>query len=308
MKFYPEGYLLDSFENKTALSSPASLSEAMREGKILEARAVMCDSSHDLIVDFKFMKGVIPREEGALGIREGTVRDIAVISRVNRPVCFLVQDFIRDSQGRVTALLSRRAAQEKCRDEYIAGLVPGDVIDARVTHIEPFGVFADIGCGIVSLLPIDSISVSRIEHPRERFLPGMDIRAVVKSRENQRITLTHKELLGTWEENVQSFRAGETVGGVIRSIENYGVFVELAPNLAGLAELKENIFPGQQASVFIKSILPSRMKIKLIIIETFEGPSAKPAKPVYFFKGAHMEEFAYSPENSEKHIVTRFHD
>ena len=98
------------------------------------------------------------------------------------------------------------------------------------------------------------------------------------------------------------------MGGVIRSIENYGVFVELAPNLAGLAELKENIFPGQQASVFIKSILPSRMKIKLIIIETFEGPSAKPAKPVYFFKGAHMEEFAYSPENSEKHIVTKFHD
>ena len=115
MKFYPEGYLLDSFENKTALSSPASLSEAMREGKILEARAVMCDSSHDLIVDFKFMKGIIPREEGALGIREGTVRDIAVISRVTRPVCFLVQDFIRPSPGRGPARRPRRAAQETCR-------------------------------------------------------------------------------------------------------------------------------------------------------------------------------------------------
>lgn len=297
---------MDTFENKAALASPAALSEAMREGRILEARAVMCDSNHDLIVDFKFMKGIIPREEGALGIREGTVRDIAMISRVNRPVCFLVQDFIRDSHGRMTALLSRRAAQEKCRDEYLDALSPGDVIDARVTHIEPFGVFADIGCGVVSLLPIDSISVSRIEHPRERFLPGMDIRAVVKSREGQRITLTHKELLGTWEENARSFRAGETVGGIIRSLENYGVFVELTPNLAGLAEVKENIFPGQQASVFIKSILPARMKIKLIIIETFEGTPAKPAPPTYFFKGEHMEEFVYSPPNCEKRIITRF--
>ncbi len=306
MRFYPEGHLMDTFENKAALSSPAALSEAMRDGKILEARAVMCNSGHDLVVDLKFMKGIIPREEGALGIREGTVRDIAMISRVNRPVCFVVQDFIRDHDGRMTALLSRREAQEKCRAAYIDRLAPGDVIDARVTHIEPFGVFADIGCGLVSLLPIDSISVSRIEHPRERFLPGMDIKAVVKSREGQRITLTHKELLGTWEENAASFHAGETVGGVIRSIESYGVFVELTPNLAGLAEVKENIFPGQQASVFIKSILPSRMKIKLIIIETFEGTPAKPAPPHYFFKGEHMDTFTYSPEDCEKRVVTRF--
>ena len=271
MQFYPEGRLLASPENTAALQSLPALTEAMREGRILEARAAMCDSAHNLWVDFPCMRGMIPREEGALGIREGSVRDIAILSRVNRPVSFMVRDFFRDPDGRLTALLSRRDAQEICTREYLAKLAPGDVIDARVTHLEPFGVFADIGCGVSSLLPIDAISVSRIEHPRERFQPGMDIRAVVKSKEGGRITLSHKELLGTWQENASRFRAGETVGGVIRSIENYGVFVELAPNLAGLAELKEHIYPGQQASVFIKSILPSRMKIKLIIIETFDS-------------------------------------
>ncbi len=306
MKFYPEGHLLDTFENRAATQSPAALAEAMRDQKILEAKAVMCDSKHDLIVDFKFMKGIIPREEGAIGIKDGSVRDIAVISRVNRPVCFLVQDFIRDEYGRITALLSRRAAQEKCREEYLDRLTPGDVLDARITHIEPFGAFADIGCGVVSLLPIDSISVSRIEHPRERFSVGMDIKAVVKSRENSRITLSHKELLGTWEENAAKFKPGETVAGIIRSIENYGVFVELTPNLAGLAEVKENIFPGQQASVFIKSILPARMKVKLIIIETFDGEACKPSPPEYFFHGSHMDQFVYSPLESEKLTVTTF--
>ncbi len=306
MKFYPEGHLLHTFENKAALQSPASLSEAMRNQKILEARALMCDNQHNLIVDFKFMKGIIPREEGAIGIREGTVRDIAVISRVNRPVCFLVQDFIRNEYGEITALLSRRAAQEKCKAEYVDSLRAGDVLDARVTHIEPFGVFADIGCGIVSLLPIDAISVSRIEHPRERFSVGMDIRAVVRSRENGRITLSHKELLGTWEENVKQFQPGETVAGIIRSIESYGIFVELTPNLAGLAEVRENIFPGQQASVFIKSILPTRMKIKLIIIETFDIEPGKPTPPEYYFQGPRMEEFIYSPAESEKTIATKF--
>lgn len=306
MKFFPEGHLIDTFENKAALQSPVSLSEAMRDKKILEARALMCDSKHNLIVDFKFMKGIIPREEGAIGIKDGTVRDIAIISRVNRPVCFLVEDFIRDEYGRITALLSRRAAQEKCKEEYIDRLIPGDVLDARVTHIEPFGVFADIGCGVVSLLPIDAISVSRIEHPRERFSVGMDIKAVVRSRDGGRVTLSHKELLGTWEENAAKFQPGETVAGIVRSIESYGVFVELTPNLAGLAEAKENIFPGQQASVFIKSILPSRMKIKLIIIETFDVQPAKPTPPEYFFQGRHMDNFQYSPLESEKYVATKF--
>lgn len=306
MQFYPEGYLLDTPENQAALQSPAALAEAMREGRILEARAVLCNNSHDLVVDLKCMRGIIPREEGALGIREGAVRDIAILSRVNRPVSFLVQDFCRDGEGRVTAQLSRRAAQEVCRKRYIENLVPGDVLRARVTHIEPFGVFADIGCGISSLLPIDAISVSRIEHPRERFSTGMDILALVKVQENGRVTLTHKELLGTWQENAARFQAGETVGGIIRSVENYGVFVELAPNLAGLAEVKENIFPGQQASVFIKSVLPARMKIKLIIIETFDGGKSRPAAPEYFFTGNHMDEFVYSPEQSERYIGTRF--
>lgn len=305
MKYYPEGYLIDTPENRGILSSAGALSDACRDKKIVEARAIICDSDHNIIVDLHCMRGIIPREEGAIGIREGTVRDIAIISRVNRPVCFVIKDFIRDEAGRITALLSRREAQERCRAEYIDKLTVGDVINAKVTHIEPFGVFTDIGCGIVSLLPIDLISVSRIEHPYERFSVGMNIKAIVRSIDFGRITLSQKELLGSWQENAAAFSAGETVAGIIRGIESYGIFVELAPNLAGLAELKENVYPGQQASVYIKSIIPARMKIKLIIIETFEY-TYKPAQPRYFFHGDHMKEFYYSPPESEKTIYTKF--
>lgn len=305
MKYYPEGYWIDTQENKSILSSPSLLSDACRDGRILEARAMICDSDHNIIIDLRCMRGIIPREEGAIGIKEGTVRDIAIISRVNRPVCFVVQDFIRDESGKITAILSRREAQERCRRDYIEKLRVGDIVGARITHIEPFGVFADIGCGIISLLPIDSISVSRIEHPCERFTVGMHIKAVIKSTEGGRITLSQKELLGTWEENAAMFHAGETVAGIVRSVENYGIFVELAPNLAGLAEIKDNVFPGQQASVYIKCIIPSRMKIKLIIIETFDY-TYKPTEPSYFFEGSRMDKFLYSPKDCEKTILTDF--
>ena len=304
-EYYPEGWMIDTPENRAATQSISAVNDACRDGQILEGRALVCDSSHNLLVDLGCMKGMIPREEGALGIREGTVRDIAIISRVNRPVCFLVTGFEKKTDGTITAILSRRAAQEKCMKEHISALTPGDVINARVTHLENFGAFADIGCGIVALLPIDAISVSRIDHPRERFSVGMDIRVVIKSIESNRITLSHKELLGTWEENVAMFSAGETVAGIVRSVEPYGIFVELSPNLAGLAEAKEDVFPGQQASVYIKSILPARMKVKLVIIDTFDF-SYRPAAPKYFFDGKHMDRFVYSPPGSEKEIATEF--
>lgn len=303
--FLPEGCLMETQENTMYMESVSSLCEAYRDKRILEARATVCDSAHNLTVDLGCIKGIIPRKEGALGIKEGMVRDIAVISRVNRPVSFVITGFDRDESGSTIALLSREAAQKRCMDDFVSTLSVGDVVNAKITHLETFGAFADIGCGIVALLPIDAISVSRIEHPAERFTVGMEIKAIIKSIENGRISLSHKELLGTWEENIRNFRAGETVAGVIRSIENYGAFVELAPNLAGLAESKEGIRTGQQASVYIKSIIPDKMKIKLIIVETFDYKYS-PQKPKYYFDGNHMDEFLYSPVNCEKQIVSTF--
>ena len=304
-EYLPEGKLISEQENINIIHSPQLLYEAMCDRKILEAKAFMCDSDHNLIVNLGSMKGVIPREDGAIGIREGTVRDIAVISRVNRPVSFIVKGFDTDEYGRKYAILSREAAQKQCLDNYISKLVCGDVVNARITHLENFGAFADIGCGIVALVPIDTISVSRIEHPRERFTVGMDIKAIIKSIENGRISLSHKELLGTWEENAAKFAPGETVSGIVRSVENYGAFVELSPNLAGLAECKDGVIAGQQASVYIKSIIPEKMKIKLIIIDTFDY-KYNPQKPQYYYNESHIDKFIYSPNNCTKRVETIF--
>lgn len=301
----PEGWLLEKAENREALRDVSSLLRARDDGRTLEARAVVCDSGHNLIVDLECMKGIIPRQEGALGLDDGSIRDIAVISRVNKPVCFKVLDVSRQPDGKHLAVLSRKAAQEEAKRLYISKLTPGDIIDARVTHLEPFGCFVDIGCGLPSLIPIDLISVSRISHPRDRFHVGQDIKAVVKSTEADRICLTHKELLGTWEENAADFSPGETVAGIVRSIENYGVFVELAPNLAGLAEPKEDVRPGQHASVYIKNIIPEKMKVKLIIVDSFDA-EYKPPLLRYFITSGHLTKWTYSPECCEKKVESIF--
>ncbi len=303
--FHPEGTLLDTADNIASISSMQGLLQAQASGKILEARAVMCDSNHNLWVGLPCMKGMIPRTEGALGISEGEIRDIALISRVGKPVCFRVLRIEQDAQGVPYAVLSRRLVQEICTEQYLSSLRPGDVIDARVTHLEPFGAFVDIGCGIVSMIPIDAISISRISHPSDRFTVGQNIRVVMKSMQDKRICLTHKELLGTWEENAALFHVGETTCGIVRSVEKYGVFVELMPNLAGLAELKQNVKVGQRTSVYIKALIPEKLKVKLILVDVCEDAAA-PEPLRYFANVSHMDSWVYTPEGAGKRIETVF--
>ncbi len=303
--YLPEGFLIKTEENKKALGNFENFKEAFKKGTPLEARALTCDKEHNLHIDFGFIEGIIPRSECAVGIDEGTTRDIAIIARVNKPVKFIITD-IKEINGKLTAILSRKVLQNRFYQLRLPELKVGDIINASVTHLENFGVFCDIGCGINALLPIDNISVSRIPHPNVRFSVGDEIKVIIKDiDEDNRVTLSHKELLGTWEENAKEFSVGETVSGIIRSVENYGIFIELAPNLAGLAEYTSNVEVGQQASVYIKSIIPEKMKFKLIIVESFEADYPKP-KPIYFFNDSHIDYFKYSPDCSERIIETIF--
>ncbi len=303
--YLPEGMLLHTPENAAALQNVYTLQDAMRNGKILEARAIVCDNAHNLIVELPCMRGIIPREEGAIGITEGTTRDIALISKAGKPVCFQVQQIITDENGIPTAILSRKQAQLQCWQQFLSHLKAGDIIPARVTHMEKFGCFVDIGCGVPSMIPIDLISVSRISHPSDRFTVGQEIKVVVTSVTSNRVFLSHKELLGTWQENAARFTAGETVSGIVRSVEPYGIFVELAPNLAGLAEPKEKIFPKERASVYIKALIPEKMKVKLILVDAFAD--TEPIEPLsYFVHTSHIDRWQYAPTCAAKQIETRF--
>ncbi|MBQ3900721.1 MAG: 30S ribosomal protein S1 [Clostridia bacterium] len=308
--YLPEGYLTGTEENEYCLSGVRGLRAAMETGRIVEAYAAECESgTMDLRVDLRGIRGVIPREEAVFSADGSPVKDIAVITRVAKPVCFKVIGLYDGGEGRPTAVLSRRAAQKECAERYVSKLRPGDVIPAAVTHLEPFGAFVDIGCGIVSLITVDSISVSRISHPGDRFSPGDRISAVVKSRdpETGRITLTHRELLGTWEENAAAFGASRTVSGIVRGVEEYGVFVELAPNLAGLAEPKEGVGEGDPCAVYIKSIIPEKMKIKLVLVDAGVGEVRLPVK--YYVDPAttkRMTRWRYSPECCPRVIETVF--
>lgn len=285
MPYRPEGQI-------GALPTPEILHRALGTGEILQAPCIKCDEYHNLHVDLGTIQGVIPREETALGIRDGRIKDYAILSRVGKTICFQVLGF--DSRG--IPILSRRAAQANARDYLLNALRPGDVIPAVVLNPAEFGVFCDIGCGFPALMRISRCCVSRLESTASHFRTGQNIYAAVLAIDDEagQIQLTGRELLGTWEENAVRFRQGQTVPGVVRSVMSYGVFVELAPNLSGLAEPVGDLRPGCAVSVFIRGILPEKHKLKLNIIEILPDPPT-PGPVEYFLTSGHLERWEYYP-------------
>lgn len=272
----------------------AAIREAMERQTVLEGMAVRCDSRRDLHVRFGGWEGLIPRAEAVHPAISGAERDIGVLSLVGRPVCFTVTGVEIDGGGKPRLTLSRRLAQERAMDWLLERAVPGAVIPARVTHLAPFGAFVDIGCGVISLIPLSRLSVSRVSHPKDRLTVGQDILAVVAGvdRDARRFSLSLKELLGTWLENAADFAPGDTVPGVVRSVQDYGVFVELAPNLSGLAEGRFPVQPGEAVTVYIKSIRPAGHKIKLQILQSL-GPAPAPSPLRCFITDGMVTDWVY---------------
>lgn len=263
-RFMPEGWNISDYD-----ITKEQLTNAMSTGEILQGKVNKCDSNYNLYVQLgDSITGIIPREEvEAVNIDEtGFPKPNICISKVNKYVQFKVKDI--DSKNNF--ILSRKEVGKDVLQWISNDLKEGMIVNGIVRSMQPYGVFVEIGGGIVALLHIEDISIARIKTPAERLKIGQKINVMIKyiDRKLDRVILTYKELLGTWDDNVKDFQEGETVTGIAREIEKSknGIFIELKPNLVGMAEYKEGIEYGQNVDVYIKKIIPDRKKIKLLIV------------------------------------------
>ena len=262
LKFIPEGW-----ENANEGFSKNDLERAMNDKCILQGVVENCDSNYNLHVNFgDNIKGVIPRNElEAINVDEfGFCNPNICKNKVNNFVQFKIKE-ISDN-----VILSRKAVQQDALSWVKDELKPGMVVNGIVRNMRRFGAFVEIGGGVVGLLHIEDISVSRIKTPEERFSIGQKINVMIKSidKENNKVVLSYKELLGDWDENVKEYTEKTVVEGTVKESDKFknGIFIELKPNLVGLAEYKEGLEYGQKVNVYIKKIIKDRKKIKLLII------------------------------------------
>ena len=145
----------------------------------------------------------------------------------------------------------------------------GEIVKGTVRNIQPYGAFIRTDDGVDGLLYIEDISVARIKTPAERLKVGQKIDVVIKDIDKQenRVYFSYKEMLGTWEDNIKDIQEKTIVQGTVRETEKNrrGIFIEIKPNLIGMAEYKEGLQYGQKVDVYVKKIVKEKKKIKLII-------------------------------------------
>ena len=196
----------------------------------------------------------------------GLPKENLCTGKVHKFVQFKIKEVTEDNK----VILSRKRVQEEALNWIKNDLKEGQIVTGIVKNIKPYGAFVEIGGGIVGLVHIEDLSVARIKTPYERLKIGQKVNIVVKSinRETGKVILSYKETLGSWEENAEKFIQGTTTKGIVRETEKNknGIFIELAPNLVGMAEYQEGLEYGQDINVLIKRIDKDKKKVKLIIV------------------------------------------
>jgi hypothetical protein len=252
-KFFPEGWK----------------SEDTEETKdILQGIVKNCDKDYNLHVELKNgIHGIIPRQEiEAINVDEkGYPKENLCIGKVHKYVQFKLKEKDGDK-----LIFSRKDVQQEVLNSVKTDLKVGDNIKGIVKNITPYGAFIDIGGGVVGLAYIEDLSVARIKTPYERLKIGQNVNIVVKSinRETGKISLSYKDTLGTWEENAKKFSVGMNTKGIIRETEKNknGIFIELTPNLVGMAEYKEGLKYGAKVDLYIKKIDYDKKKVKVVLL------------------------------------------
>lgn len=252
-KFFPEGWKSEETEETN---------------DILQGIVKNCDKDYNLHVELKNgMHGIIPRQEiEAINIDEkGFPKENLCIGKVHKYVQFKLKEKDGDK-----LIFSRKDVQQEVLNSVKTDLKVGDNIKGIVKNITPYGAFIDIGGGVVGLAYIEDLSVARIKTPYERLKIGQNVNIVVKSinRETGKLNLSYKDTLGTWEENAKKFSVGMNTKGIIRETEKNknGIFIELTPNLVGMAEYKEGLKYGEKVDLYIKKIDYDKKKVKVVLL------------------------------------------
>ena len=119
----------------------------------------------------------------------------------------------------------------------------GAVIEGKIKNVNNFGIFVGIDQGIDGLVHISDISwTQKIHHPSELYKKGDDVRAVILDidKENERFSLGIKQLTpDPWETIPEKYKQGARVSGTVKSLTDFGVFVELEPGIDGLIHVSQ---------------------------------------------------------------------
>lgn len=177
--------------------------------------------------------------------------------------------------------------REEAFDKVASQLVVGDVIEGKVSRLTNFGAFIDVG-GVDGLVHISEISYKHVDKPSDVLKAGQDVKVKVIGIDDDRhrISLSIKQTEPSpFEQATADLNEGDVFEGEVKSLTNFGAFVEVADGIQGLVHVSEIsnkhvdepsdvLKVGQTVKVKVLNIDPSDRRISLSIKATDSNASS----------------------------------
>ncbi|GAK58243.1 30S ribosomal subunit protein S1 [Candidatus Vecturithrix granuli] len=228
------GLVVLSKEKADRIQIWEDITKAYEDGRVVEGK--VCER----------IKGGLSVDIGVKAFLPGSQVDLRPIRNLETLIGETIRTkIIKLNRRRGNIVLSRRAIleeeRESARQETLANLEEGKVVNGVVKNITDYGVFIDLG-GIDGLLHITDISWGRVNHPSELFQVGDEIEVVVLqfNQQEEKVSLGLKQKSADpWETVAEKYPVGSRVNGKVVSITDYGAFVELETGIEGLVHISE---------------------------------------------------------------------
>lgn len=137
-------------------------------------------------------------------------------------------------------IVSEKAAWEEQHRERVAQYQVGQTVKGRVTGVVDFGAFVEFDDGLEGLVHISELAWQRIDDPHDLMKVGDAVEAKIIGIEGNKVSLSIKQLSeDPWRKAIEKYRVGQTVTGRVTKLNPFGAFVELDPEIHGLAHISE---------------------------------------------------------------------
>ena len=237
---------LDRLENAQG-EAVLSREKARREEAWIQLESAFNENERVMGTIFGRVKGGFTVDlSGAVAFLPGSQVDIRPVRDIT-PLMGMPHEFVilKMDRHRGNIVVSRRSVLEESRaeqrDELIANLKEGQILEGVVKNITDYGAFVDLG-GVDGLLHVTDIAWRRVNHPTEVLSIAQTIKVQVIrfNRETQRISLGMKQLeADPWEGVEVKYPVDTKFIGRVTNITDYGAFVELEPGVEGLVHVSE---------------------------------------------------------------------
>lgn len=304
-----DGYVILSLKRADKERVWTTLGEKIKSGEPVKVKIASANRG-GLVAEFGGVEGFIPISQLAehQSLKSSGQDD-------NKPLNFLRTKV--GSQIKVKVITAEKNTNKLIFSEKSIGnerltdlankIAVGAKVEGKITGVVDYGLFVLVKEPVSEeevegLVHISEIAWDRVDKLVDRFKPGEQIKAVVLSNQDGRLSLSIKRLTpDPWSQIADKYKEGQKIKGLVSRVTPFGAFVKLESSIDALVHISQLgdkisdptkvVQEGKDYEFTILTVDPKGRKISLTMLgkekakpkkqekEKISKPTTKKAKP-----------------------------